>query len=106
MLNRLNPEKVARSVEVIDKTTSDPITRAETRVAIPSMSAAKAPCEDDINVEIFNQSTHYTIVLVRYGSKTGQQRRYRKLWKLSGHLFMSVVANWWQGVDQNYIRLR
>ena len=55
MLNRPNPEKVARSVEVIDKTTSDPITRAETRVAIPSMSAAKAPCEDDgINVQLLN----------------------------------------------------
>ena len=106
MLNRPSPERVARSIEVIDEITLDSVTRAETRSAIPSMSAAKIFCEDDINVEIFNQSTHYTIVLVGYGSKTGQQRRYRKLWKLSGHLFMSVVANWWQGVDQNYIRLR
>ena len=92
MLNRPSPERVARSIEVIDEITLDSVTRAETRSAISSMNAAKVPCEDDINVENFNQ--HYTIVLVRYGSKTGQQRRYRKLWKLSGHLFMSVVANW------------
>ena len=48
---------MARSVEVIYEITSDPITRAETRVAIPSMSAAKAPCvDDDINayVELLN----------------------------------------------------
>ena len=54
MLNRPNPEKVARSIEVIDERTVDPITMAETRVPIPSMSAAKAPCEDDINVELVN----------------------------------------------------
>ena len=41
MLNRHNPEKVARSIDLIDEITLDPITRAETRVAIPSMSAAK-----------------------------------------------------------------
>ena len=54
MLNRSNPEKVARSIETIDEITLDPITRAETWVAIPGMSAAKALCEDDINVELLN----------------------------------------------------
>ena len=47
MLNRPNPEKVARRIDVIYEITSDPINRAETRVAIPSINAAKAPCEDD-----------------------------------------------------------
>ena len=54
MLNRPNTEKVARNIEVIAEINSDPISRAETRGAIPSMSAAKAPCKEDINVELLN----------------------------------------------------
>ena len=54
MLNRPNPEKVARSIEVIDEINSEPIARAEARAAIPSMSSAKALCEEDINVALLN----------------------------------------------------
>ena len=54
MLKTPNPENVARSIQVLDEINSDPITRADTRGAIPSMSSAKASCEDDINVELFN----------------------------------------------------
>ena len=54
MLNRPNPEKVARSIEVIDEINSEPITRAEAMAAIPGMSSAKELCEEDINAELLN----------------------------------------------------
>ena len=51
MLNRPNPDQVARSIEMIDEITLEPTTMAETRGAISGMSAGKAPCMDSINVE-------------------------------------------------------
>lgn len=45
---------MARNIEVIDEITSDPITKAEIRGAIPSMSAEKAPGVAGIKEELLN----------------------------------------------------
>ena len=51
MLNRPNPDQVARSIEMIDEITLDPRTMPKTSGAIPGMSAGKSPSMDSINVE-------------------------------------------------------
>ena len=67
-----------------------------TKGVILGMSAGKAICVDAINVELRNADitscdthtlTNYTIVLVRYGSKTLQKRRHPKEWKVTGYRF-------------------
>ena len=51
MLNRPNPDQVARSIEMIAEITLEPRTIAETRGGINGMSAGKTPCMDSIKEE-------------------------------------------------------
>ena len=51
MLNRPNPDQVARSIEMTDEIILEPRTMPKTSGAIPGMSAGKSPSMDSINVE-------------------------------------------------------
>ena len=58
MLNRPNPDQVARSIEMIAEITLEPRTMAETRGGINGTSAGKTPCMDSIKVETSTLKVH------------------------------------------------
>ena len=69
MLNRPNPDQVARSIEMIDEIILEPRTMPKTSGAIPGMGAGKSPSMDSINVEHLSvdKTTAFDTLPYRFG---------------------------------------